>query len=222
VSSPGAPPIEKALPFVLFTSTRNPRPRPGRFFWPDFALDRPRPATSYEGRSAPPSWPPGLLTERRSHETDRTDRVARPGSRRGGDRAIVVYFSPREIKPRGKIECVYAYGQGTASNPENEGKVSVAFGGSFEPKKLFTLTAYVDEPLEGQSLALRLPAGMELVEGKAVQPVPPPAERGTSIVLWKARVLKTGRFPVHIRSSNGVTYTRTVTVSPSDAGGKRD
>jgi hypothetical protein len=145
-----------------------------------------------------------------------------PAAQAGGDSAIAVYFSPREIKPKSKIECVYAYGQGIASNPENEGKVSVAFGGSFEPKKLFTLTAYVEEPLEGQSLALELPTGMELVEGKAVQPVPPPAERGTSIVLWKARVLKMGRFPVHIRSSNGVTYTRTVTVSPSDAGGKRD
>jgi hypothetical protein len=143
-----------------------------------------------------------------------------PAVMAGGDSAIAVYGSPREIKPGGKLEFAYAYGQGIASNPEDEGKVSLAFGGSFEPKKLFTVTAYVDAPVEGQSLVLDLPAGLELVEGKAVQPVPPPGERGTSIVLWKARVLKLGHFALRVRSSNGVTYTRNITVSSTEAGAR--
>jgi hypothetical protein len=137
----------------------------------------------------------------------------------GGDSAIAVYFSPRQLKAKGKAEWAYAYGQGIASNPENEGKVSLALGGSFVPGKLFTVTAYVDEPVESQTLNLELPDGMALVEGRALQPVPlPGASDARAVVLWKGRVLKTGRFPLRVQSSNGVTYTRTITVSPPEAG----
>jgi hypothetical protein len=130
-----------------------------------------------------------------------------------GDSAIGLFFSPQPVKARDKVEWAYAYGGGIASNPESQGKVSLAFGGNFAPQRLFTLTAFVDDPVEGQSLSLELPAGMEVVEGKAIQPVPPPAAgQGTSIVLWKGRVLRPGRFPLRIHSSSGVTYTRTVTV----------
>jgi hypothetical protein len=115
------------------------------------------------------------------------------------------------------VEVGYAYGGGIASNPENEGRVSLALGGSFEPGKMFTVTAYVDEPVESQTLTLDLPAGMTLVEGKALQPVPPPLpDRGTSVVVWKGRVQKTGSFAMKIQSSNGVTYTRAITVTGAD------
>jgi hypothetical protein len=136
-----------------------------------------------------------------------------------GDSAIAVYFSPRLLKGKGKIEMAYAYGQGIASNPENEGKVSLALGGSFAPGKLFSLTALVSEPGEGQALALELPAGMTLVEGKALQPVPAPLpNQGSSVVLWKARVEKLGSFNLKIHSSNGVTYSRDIHVSPAEVG----
>jgi hypothetical protein len=157
------------------------------------------------------------------------DRVVLTGLRAGGggweiaavpamgDSAIAIYFSPKTAKPRGKLEFAYGYGQGIASNPEDEGKVSLALGGNFAPQRLFTVTAYVEAPVESQTLALELPPGTEAVEGPGVQPVPPPSAQGTSVVLWKARVLKTGTFPIRVRSSNGVTYTSTVTVSPAEA-----
>src|SRR5439155_16046467 len=113
-------------------------------------------------------------------------------AQQAGDSAIGVYFGPREIRPGGKREMVYAYGQGIASNPENEGQVRVALGGSFEPQRLFTVTARVDDPLPGQTVSLDLPEGMQRVEGKELQPVPPPGPEGSSLVLWKARVLRTG------------------------------
>jgi hypothetical protein len=134
-----------------------------------------------------------------------------------GDSAIGVFFSPKKIPAKSKIELGYAYGKGIASNPENEGRVNLALGGSFAPNKLFTIQATVDEPVESQSLALDLPAGMELVEGKALQPVPPPGTQPTSVVLWKARVLKLGDHTLKLRSSNGVTYTRTIRVSAPGA-----
>lgn len=140
-----------------------------------------------------------------------------------GDSAVAVFFDDTEVKPNGKRELAYAYGISLASSPESEGRVTVGLGGSFEPGKLFTVSGYVAEPVEGQALTLELPPGMELVEGKAVQPVPPPAEGGSSLVVWKARVQKLGQFPLRIRSSTGVTQTKTITVTrPGAAGARHD
>jgi hypothetical protein len=130
-----------------------------------------------------------------------------------GDSAVAIFFDDKEVPAHGKRSMGYAYGIGIASSPDSEGRVSLALGGSFEPGKLFTLTAYVEEPVEGQNLTLQLPAGMELVEGKEVQPVPPPEGTGGSIVQWRARVQRLGQFPVRVRSSTGLTQTKTITVA---------
>jgi hypothetical protein len=133
-----------------------------------------------------------------------------------GDSAMAMYWDSKPLKPGGKRELAYAYGQGIASNPENEGKVQVALGGSFEPGKLFSVTAYVEDPAPGQSLALELPPGMDRVEGKELQPVPAPSPEGNSMVLWKGRVQRTGEFALRIRSSTGVTQTKLITISKAD------
>ncbi|HYV35065.1 MAG TPA: hypothetical protein VE988_05130, partial [Gemmataceae bacterium] len=70
----------------------------------------------------------------------------------GGDSALGVYWEPKEIKPGGKREFAYGYGQGIATSPESEGLVEMALGGSFEPGKQFTVTAYVTDPVAGQTL----------------------------------------------------------------------
>ena len=139
-----------------------------------------------------------------------------PAMPANGDSDIVLYWDAQPLKAGGKRELAYAYGEGIAASPESEGRVTIALGGSFVPGRLFSVTAYVEDPTEGQSLSLQLPAGMERVEGPAVQPVPPPEGSGRSVVVWKGRVLRPGRYPVRIRSSSGVTETRTVTVTPAD------
>jgi hypothetical protein len=132
-----------------------------------------------------------------------------------GDSALAVYFEPKEIKPGGKREFGYAYGKGVAIAPESEGRVEMRLGGSFAPGKLFTITAQVHDPIAGQALTLELPKGMSLIEGREIQPVPQPfADPPQSQVEWKCRVQEFGRFPVRLRSSNGVTHTKIVTVEP--------
>ena len=72
--------------------------------------------------------------------------------------------------------------------------------------------------MPGQTLTLDLPKGMERVEGKQIQPVPAPTtEDPHCLVMWKGRVLETGRFPIQIRSSAGVTQTKIVTISDAGA-----
>ena len=130
-----------------------------------------------------------------------------------GDSDCVIYFEPKVLQPGEKREVAYAYGGGVASNPENEGKVTLQFGSSFEPNKEFTVTAYVEDPVEGQSLSLELPKGMQRTAGKDTQAVPAPDTAGQSVVLWKGRVMDVGTHELRIRSSNGVIYTRTITIS---------
>jgi hypothetical protein len=131
-----------------------------------------------------------------------------------GDSAMGFYWDPKELGPGRKRTLTYGYGQGICPSPGGDGQFSFALGGSFEPGKLFTIAAYVPDPAPGQTLMLELPAGMERVEGKERQPVPPlVGEDSNSLVLWKARVLRTGDFPVRIRSSSGITHTKIVSIS---------
>ncbi len=135
----------------------------------------------------------------------------------GGDSACALYWPAREIKPGGQRQLAWAYGGGIASPLENEGKVALALGGSFDIGKQFTVTAYVDDPVPGQTLTLELPPGMERLEGQERQPVPPPAATGASLVLWKARVLQTGDFDLKVHSSTGVTQTKNILITSSEA-----
>jgi hypothetical protein len=132
----------------------------------------------------------------------------------GGDSDCVMYWKEQTVQPNSTITMAYAYGKGLAVTPESEGRIGIAFGGSFEPGKLFTISAYVDDPISNQTIELELPSSMEMVEGKRMQPVPaPPPDSATSMVLWKCRVKELGEHTLRIRSSNGVTQTRTITVA---------
>jgi hypothetical protein len=134
-----------------------------------------------------------------------------------GDSAVAFFWEPKALEPKAKRELAFAYGQGVACNPEDEGKVSVALAGNFEPNKLFTVTAYVNDPIEGQNLTLELPKGVQRVDGRETQAVPLASpDQENSVVLWRCRVLEPGTFPIRIRSSNGTTLTRELSVSKAE------
>lgn len=131
-----------------------------------------------------------------------------------GDTALGVFWEPREIKPGGKRELAYGYGKGIATSPENEGLVHLEVGGSFEPGKQFRVLAYVTDPAPGQSLKLELTEGLALVEGKQTQPVPPiEGEETSSLVMWRARVLRPGEYTIRVHSSTGVRQGKIITVT---------
>lgn len=131
-----------------------------------------------------------------------------------GDSDCVMYWNPVAVQPGATVTLAYAYGIGIATMPESEGRMSIAWGGSFEPNKLFTISTFVEDPLSNQTIELDLPKGIELVEGKRIEPVPaPPADSATSLVLWKCRVKAFGEHTIRFRSSNGVTQNRTITIT---------
>jgi hypothetical protein len=131
-----------------------------------------------------------------------------------GDSAISFYWPSKEMKAGSKRELAYAYGEGIAVSAENEGRFQMTFGGSFEPGKVFNVSAVVADPALGQTLALELPKGMQRLEGKEVQAVGPLTdEQEFSTVLWKCRVVEPGEYKVRIRSSTGITETKIVSIT---------
>lgn len=135
-----------------------------------------------------------------------------------GDSALGVFWEYKELKPGMKRVMAYAYGEGRAEAAGHEGRFDVRLGGSFEPGKLFTITTTVHDPFPGEALTLELPPGLELVEGRAIQPVPAPTgERAESILMWKARVRELGTYPLRIRCNSGVTMTKTLTIEQAAA-----
>jgi peptidyl-prolyl cis-trans isomerase B (cyclophilin B) len=87
---------------------------------------------------------------------------------------------------------------------------SVAVSGSTAPGKLISIMAQVDFPSAGETLTLMLPAELNRVEGKAVQPVP--VTSGSTIVLWKVRADAAGDFTVSVRSSSGAMQSRALKI----------
>lgn len=130
-----------------------------------------------------------------------------------GDSDIVIYWDEKVLQPGQVREFMYSYGTGIATNPEDEGRLSVRFGGSFEPKKQFRIYAYVENPAENQTLHLQLPDGMTLKEGNPIVSVPPANDNARSHVSWYATVERPGTFPIRIRSSTGNIETQVITVS---------
>jgi len=137
-----------------------------------------------------------------------------PPAQQAGDSACAIIWDAKDVPAGGKREMVWGYGGGLASDPDNEGKVSVSLGGNFEPGKLFTIHANVDDPAANQVLTLELPQGMERVEGREIQPVPVPGDSGNSVVMWKARVQRMGDYEIRVRSSTGVTQIKHVSIQP--------
>ena len=129
-----------------------------------------------------------------------------------GDSACALFWEEKVLKPGQKRELVWGYGGGISTSPENEGRVSLGLSGSFEPGKLFTIAAQVEDPLPDQALSLELPAGLERVEGKAIQSVASAPEQGSSMVLWKARVVRPGDYEIRVRSSTGSVQTKQVRI----------
>jgi hypothetical protein len=136
-----------------------------------------------------------------------------PAQPANGDSAMALFWDPKEIKPGGKREFAYGYGQGVVPNPDGEGQMELVLGGSFVPGKVFSVAARVSDPATGQSLKLELPEGVALLEGREEQPVPQlQGEEPYSVVYWRAQVSRPGEFAVRVRSSTGLTQGKLVSV----------
>jgi len=129
-----------------------------------------------------------------------------------GDSACAIFWEEKELKAGEKRELVWGYGGGVSTSPEAEGLFKLGLTGSFEPGKLFTIAAQIEDPATEQTLVLELPDGMERVEGRQMQAVGTSPEHGSSLVLWKARVTRPGDYEIRVRSSTGTVQSKQVRI----------
>jgi hypothetical protein len=132
-----------------------------------------------------------------------------------GDSALVLYWNEKELRPGDKREIGYAYGLGSVSSADPAGTLAITLAGSFEPGKDFTITAYVRHPVNKQTLTLELPDGLERLNGDKIVTAPATLS-DTWVVTWKAKVLRTGEFPVRVKSSTGITQTKTISIAQAE------
>jgi predicted secreted protein len=133
------------------------------------------------------------------------------------DSCVVLYWPEKAIKPGEKRTIGFAYGLGNVTIND---KLGITLGGQFEPGQNFTVSAYVENPVAGQTLKLELPDGLRRVEGDQMQNVALGGK--TSIVTWKVLVERTGEFKLKVISSTGLSQAKTITIARGEAptGGK--
>jgi hypothetical protein len=141
------------------------------------------------------------------------------------DSAVIIYWNPRSIKPGQKRQFGYAYGLGRVDAGEGRGQLGITVGGEFDPGKVFTVVAQVHNPVPNQSLTLDVPKGLEVQPAPNPRMVRVPPGKGTpptSVVTWNVKVLETGDFRITVRSSTGVSQSKTISITRPEAptGGK--
>ncbi len=133
------------------------------------------------------------------------------------DSAVTLYWDEKPLSPGATRTVGFAYGLGSVSSQESEGKLLLSVGGRMAVGSEFTLTALVPNPMADETLTLTTPAGLELKEGSVkekVPPVPPQATRAVSAVTWKIQPKKAGEYKLVVKSSRGVSQTITVQIRP--------
>ena len=68
-------------------------------------------------------------------------------------------------------------------------------------------------PARGATLAGVLTLAAGALTAWSIAPKLPAGDEPRTMVLWKARVLRTGDFPLSIRASTGVTQTRLISIT---------
>jgi hypothetical protein len=128
--------------------------------------------------------------------------AAQDPDQKKADSAVVMYWAEKELAPGQERKLGFAYGLGQLASGEG-GRLGVTPPTNPQAGEDFPLTAYVSDPVEGQTVELILPRGLKLVEGNARQAVPavaPDAASRNSSVTWKVRTDRAGTYKVWVRS----------------------
>jgi hypothetical protein len=132
------------------------------------------------------------------------------------DSAVAIYWNEKRLAA-GKTRTVgFTYGLGQVAGGEGGGKLALTAGGSFTPEGEISVTAYVVNPKQGQTVTLKLPEGFDFIEGDKTQKVPSAGEASrTSPVTWKIKAPpRTGEFKLEAETSNQLNQSHTITIRP--------
>ncbi|MCS6977372.1 MAG: hypothetical protein NZM31_10250 [Gemmatales bacterium] len=120
------------------------------------------------------------------------------------DSAVILYWDERPLEPGQSRVMAFAYGLGrVASTGLSAGQLALTANGVFRPGGEITITAYVADPQPNQTIRLKLPPGLRLVEGQQeTKPVIRSQVGSYSPVTWRIRAERTGTFRVSVETGN--------------------
>jgi hypothetical protein len=127
------------------------------------------------------------------------------------DSCVVLYWEDQVMEPNAKRAMAFTYGLGRIAS-SGSGQLGLTVGGSFQPGKVFTVTAYVKEPTEGQKVKLVLPPNLSLAPGNdgEEQKEEQVIEKGRdySQVSWRVKAGAEGTFTLEVASGRDLERTR--------------
>jgi hypothetical protein len=132
------------------------------------------------------------------------------------DSAVTIYWDDVELPAGGHREVAFAYGLGDVAGGDAGGRLALTTGGSFVPNGEFTVTAYVNNPLDGETVRLDLPEGLTRIAGEEAERVPAlpiDAPSRNSPVTWRVRAGPTsGKYTLTVVSSTGAKQSLPVEI----------
>ena len=128
------------------------------------------------------------------------------------DSAVAIYWNEQDVKPKQARELGFTYG---LYSLKEAGRIAVTIAGDLSLKGEMTVVALVNDPKTNETLTLRLPPELRLVEGQETQLVPPAAKGRPSPVTWRVRSVAEGTFPVEARSSTNDAKVKRVRIRAS-------
>jgi hypothetical protein len=84
------------------------------------------------------------------------------------DSCVFLYWPYRAMAPGEKREMAFTYGLGKIA-VEGSSNLGLTAGGAFRPGGVFTVTAYVKDPQEGQTVKLDLPRGLSFAGNETAE-----------------------------------------------------
>lgn len=117
------------------------------------------------------------------------------------DSCVAFYWDYAKMKPGDRREMGFTYGLGKVSGAG--GRIGLAYHGKTQPDGIFTVTAFIKSPDEGQKVSITLPDGLSLdakeKEEKAITTV----EKGKDgLVAWRIKAHKEGEFAVEVATGS--------------------
>jgi hypothetical protein len=127
------------------------------------------------------------------------------------DSCVVLYWEEQLMEPNAKRAMAFTYGLGRIAS-SGSGQLGLTVGGSFQPGKVFTVTAYVKDPEEGQKVKLILPRSMSLAPGEdgQDQKEEQTVEKGGdySQVSWRVKPSEEGMLTLEVASGRDLERVR--------------
>lgn len=155
---------------------------------------------------------------------DGLERVGPPATQKvapAGERSTSIVTWTARIQRSGmfpvKVESSTGISQSKSlivGGPVPLAKLALNLVGPFEPGQVFSVEARVADPVPGITLTMKLPPGLERVEGDETQKVAAPlAGQKDAVVTWKVKLKVPGNHAVRVASSTGIAHTKTLAIA---------